>query len=271
MEQKSTITFWDAKGHPKETVKPETQEVEKKHSRPQDDVPTELIIHYIVKDYRRMFEKCQRFEPRLEKERDRVRELLHKLRARQIEVMTDEQQKKLLTNLTNKVEKDNVEIDALTKERDELKQKVERLTAQMEDIRSSRSAVVEAVTDDLQQKLDEANKRIKLLAQAVVEPSKADSVFLQQCTVHTIETDEDRKWMDGAMKQLEKAAMKLLAVEERLLKVEETIKDSVTGIDVTKAFKNLGKVVSNITSTLSHIECFMDKVGDIKIVDDEED
>jgi len=271
MEQKSTITFWDAKGHPKETVKTETQKVEQKRTRPQDDVPIEVIIHYIVKDYRRMFNKYEKITPTLIQLRETIKDLKHKLNQKQVEQMSDEKQKNVMQGMMKNAEMARKTISELTFERDHLKQKVERLTAQMEDIRSSRSAVVEAVTDDLQQKLDEANKRIKLLAQAVVEPSKADSVFLQQCTVHTIETDEDKKWMDGAMKQLEKAAMKLLAVEERLLKVEETIKDSVTGIDVTKAFKNLGKVVSNITSTLSHIECFMDKVGDIKIVDDEED
>ncbi|MBR1527001.1 MAG: hypothetical protein IJ640_10165 [Prevotella sp.] len=260
------IEFWDTKGQPKVSSDPALRESD--HHRPQDDIPTEVIIHYIVKDYRRMFNKAQQFEPSLKNKQDKIRELVHQLRKRQVAALTDEQVKKLLQNLTNKVEKQEEELTQLRQENEQLKAENDKFDARLEEVRSSRNSVIEAVTDDLQQKLDEANQRIKLLAQAVVDPEKADSVFLQQCTVHTIETDDDRKWMAGATKQLEKAAMQLLSVADRLTNVEEALK-GIDGIDIAKVLKNHGKALSRLTAVISHIECFFDKVGDIQFTDDE--
>ena len=206
-------------------------------SRPQDLIPVERIIYYIIKDYRRMYDSFFK----MERERDNAVELAKKANDRR--------------------EKTSVRVESLKKE-------VERLNSCIKDVRESRDAVVEAATSDLEERLAEANNRIRLLAQAVVEPGKPDSVFLKSCVVHTMESDDDRKWMDKAMKQLEKAAMALLAVEARMVQCEELLKECQQGESVEKALKNHTKALSKINTVVSHIECFFDKVGDIKLGDE---
>ena len=239
------------------------EEVVREH-RPQDDVPEDVIIHYIVKDYRRMFLQEQDFIKRIEIHnrtnknlREKVRELIRNLKMRQVANIPDDKLRIMIQGLQKKA-------DAY----DALKEENEKLQAQIEEVKASRRNVVESVTCDLEEKLKEANRRIELLAQAVVEPEEASSIFLHQCKVHTIETDDDKKWMAGAMKQLEKAGIALLTTEERLMKYEEKLKES--GNEYTeKVIKPLGRAISSINKTLSHIECFFDKVGDIKIIEDD--
>ncbi|SEA80052.1 hypothetical protein SAMN04487851_11476 [Prevotella sp. tc2-28] len=225
-------------------------------------------IHFIVKDYKRMFNRFQELEPsikkkneKLKEDRDRIIELIHKLDEKQVEAMSDERLKTMFRTLTSSVKR-------LKEEKEALQNEVKLLYAQIDETKNSRNAVVEAVTADLEEKLEEANNKIKLLASAVVDPEKADSVFLQSCKVHTIETDDDKKWMAGAMRQLEKASMKLLTVDERLSRYEETLKEN-NGELTTSVEKIIKKAMNSISSTISHIECFMDKVGNIKIEEDE--
>ena len=45
--------------------------------RPQDDVPAEKIIQYVVKDYQRLFERSQNYEPRIERMRQKISDLIH--------------------------------------------------------------------------------------------------------------------------------------------------------------------------------------------------
>lgn len=282
------INFWNTKRKTKEDsfqqeeVQPqeaepvEEQEETAREPRPQDDVPEEVIIHYIVKDYQRMWHTWHKYKELAEATKQQIEARAKALSKKLVDSRPEE-----ITKLHAIIRVRNEQIERLKatqgspsrrvyRECDELREKCAKLTAQAEELRSTRNAVVEAVTDDLQQKLDEANQRIKLLAQAVVEPEKADSIFLQQCSVHTIESDDDKKWMAGATKQLEKAAMQLLSVAERLTKMEEALKGT-NGIDIDKALKNHGKALSKLTAVISHIECFFDKVGDIQVIDDEAD
>lgn len=209
--------------------------------RPQDSVPIEEIIYYIVRDYQRMYSSFSD----MERQRDKAMEK---------EKDATEKRSKLESRYKAKIQ--------------ELEKEVATLNTRILDMKESRSDVIEAATSALEEQLREAENKIRLLAQAVVEPNKLDSVFLQSLAVHTIETDDDRKWMGNAMKQLEKAAMSLLSAEERLVKCEEALKEIPKDDSVERAVKNYSKVFLKINSTLSHIECFMDKVGDIKIADE---
>lgn len=58
---------------------------EKKTGTPQRDVPVEVIIHYIVRDYQRMFEDYERIGRRLEiaeRKAERYERKCRKYRAR---------------------------------------------------------------------------------------------------------------------------------------------------------------------------------------------
>ena len=88
--------------------------------------------------------------------------------------------------------------------------------------------------------------------------------------VHVLETEDDRKWMAKAMKQLEKAAMRLLAVEERLDLYRNELSYLKGNEEADKILKSIAKAFPKITSVVSHVESFMDKVGEIKIEDDED-
>lgn len=212
-------------------------------------------------DYKKRIAQHKRTNQNL---REKVRTLFQKLRQNQVEVLTDDEVKRYIEHLVNGNNKKEEKIA-------KLEELIVTLYAQIEETKNSRNAVVEAVTSDLEEELIEANKKIQLLAQAVTDPGKADSVFLQRCKVHTIETDDDRRWMSNAMKQLEKAVMKLLTVEERLdafahnLEAANASKTEYT----EKTMKPLGKAIVKINSVVSHIECFFDKIGDIEIAEDE--
>ena len=95
-------------------------EEEVKRHRPQDDIPDEVILHYIVKDYCRMFNMTQEYKPRIARYREKIRELIRMLRQRQVDALPD---KKLAHYINNLV----VAADKLRKENEELKEEVQRL------------------------------------------------------------------------------------------------------------------------------------------------
>ena len=230
-------------------------------NRPQDDVPVERIIHYIVKDYQRMFNQEQDYLKKISilKEtnrnlRENMRKILRDLRARQVANIPDDKLRIMIQGLRKKAD-----------DYDALKEENAKLLAQIEEVRANHSDLLESVTSDLEEKLKEANRRIELLAKAVVEPSEADSIFLRQCRVHTIETDDEREWLEGATNQLEKAATKLMSVEERLAECDTILKTAENTQEVTRMLKVINRLSTKLEGTISHIECFFDKVGDIKI------
>ncbi len=233
-----------------------------------EDICLWSTIHFIVKDYKNMFNKYMNLEPLMKQKRETVQRLRdqnlalrHELFNKRLETLSDEELKYTTKKLIDSVERSKEEREALNAQ-------IKLLYEQIEETKNSRNAVVEAVTADLEEELEEANRKIKLLAEAAVEPGKADSVFLQSCKVHTIETDDDKKWMDKAMKQLEKASQKILAVEERLTHYEEMLKENDN--ELSKGIvKKISKSISDINSTLSHVECFIDKVGNIKVIEDD--
>lgn len=204
---------------------------------PQRDVPTEKIIHYIVKDYQRMYNG---FHAMREEKQAYIDELLKKLSKK--------------TNAISRLQSEN-----------------KILMDRIKEVQASRDAVVREITEDLEEQLEEANRRIALLAQAVTDPDKADSVFLKRCQVRTIETDDDRKWMKKAMAQLEKAMLNFTTIQARLDETYEAmgkaLSQQIIGGDADRTYNRFAKVFPKIDSCVSHIEDFFIKVGDIKIED----
>lgn len=96
------------------------KETEEKRHRPQDDIPEEVILHYIVKDYRRMFNMTQEYKPRILKYREKIKELTRLLRQKQVEALPDKKLADLINNL-------GATADNLRKENEELKAENARL------------------------------------------------------------------------------------------------------------------------------------------------
>ena len=195
---------------------------------PQHDIPAERIIHYIVKDYQRMYNG---FHTMREEKQTYIDELLKKISKK--------------TNTISNLQAEN-----------------KKLREQIKDLKSSREAVVKAVTEDLEEQLENANRKMSLLAQAVAYPTKA-------VDIHTIVTDDDKKWMSKAMKQLEKAMISLTTIQTRLEETHDgmgkALEQRLIGGDADKVYRRFSKAFSKIDSCVSHIEDFFTKVGNIKI------
>ena len=131
------------------------------------DIPTEVIIHYIVKDYQRMFNDYHALRERAEK-------------------------------AEGKVEKLRADKDALEKE----------YRKKLKECQDARDAIIEECTKGLQRELKEANRKVSVLAQAVMTGNTEEAI-------HIIRR-EDTEWMDKALTQLERAHQKLTVAEVRM-------------------------------------------------------
>ena len=212
----------------KVVIKPDPQnpnfETQKFRWRPQDEVPTERIVHYVVKDYRRMFEG------------------FHALRQERDEAVAElEEAKKKRKNIEQHYQK-----------------QIEKLKEQLEDVRSSREQVVNAVTDDIRDELKQANRKVKSLVQALDDPSllpRLDAVV----------GANDDEWKDKALKQLEKAMLNFTTIEGRLVTyqslVEEAVRNGCDSETIDKVIPKFAKAFAKIDSCIDHIEDFFKKVG----------
>lgn len=230
--------------------------------RPQDDVPAEKIIQYVVKDYQRLFERSQNYEPRIKRMRQKISDLIHLVKSKHIEAMSESELKNSMKGLIKRASKAESENEAMHEH-------IIKCHQIIKDLKDGRNAVVEAVTKDIEDRLAESNRKVELLAQAVTDPNIINRMFPQNMQIHTIETDDDKIWMKSAMGQLEKSALGLLTIAARLNEVEASLKNTTIVESKDKTMKALGKALNKITSVVSHIECFMDKVGDIKIIDND--
>lgn len=205
-------------------------ETQKYRMRPQDGVPTERIVHNIVKDYQRMFNGFHAMRERAEKAEEMVKEYQEKCA---------------------KLRSDNAKLQKDYKKN-------------IEDVRSSRDAVVKDVTEELQERVDFLTKQNKFLAQAVIEPEKVD-LLLNKLNEPMAFSSDDEVLLE-AMKQLEKALIRMTAIEGRLADVENLAKQrDYTEKEMNHALTKFNKAFGKIDSATSRIENFFDKIGEIRI------
>lgn len=205
-------------------------ETQKYRIRPQDGVPTERIVHNIVKDYQRMFNGFHAMRERAEK----------------AEAMVKEYQEKC-----SKLRSDN----------DKLRKGFEK---NLEEVRASRDAVVKETTEELQERIDALTRQNKFLAQAVIEPEKVD-LLLNKLNEPMV-FDSNDEILQEAMKQLERALLRMTAIEGRLADVENLAKQrDYTEKEMNHALTKFNKAFDKIDSATRRIENFFDKIGEIRI------
>lgn len=198
--------------------------------KPQNYIPTERIIHYIVKDYQRMFNG---FHAMRESKDAYIDELLKKLAKK--------------SNAISNLQAEN-----------------KRLRQQIKEVQASRNEVAKAVSEDLAEQLKAAKKKVKILVQALDDPNA-----LNKLNEHIISSDDDKIWMDKAMKQLEKALLNFTAIQARLVDTSDSmgkaLEQRLIGGDADKVYNRFAKVFPKIDACVSHIEDFFTKIGNIKI------
>lgn len=124
----------------------------------------------------------------------------------------------------------------------------------LEEQKLVRSAVVKDVTDDLEKENALLRQQVKALVQAFAEPERIDEIL----NPHIINED-DKKWLNKADKQLEKAMLNFTYIEEAL--------ENLKGLDSDKLKKKIDRIISKTDACVNHIEDFFKKVGNIKIED----
>ena len=203
--------------------------------RPQDDVPKERITHYIIKDYRRMFNTYQAL---LEK----AKEFEGKMKAAQ--------EKNLKMN------------SQMNAERQKYKEAIRQL-------QESRSAVVDAVVEDLEDEIKELKRQNRLLAEAVAGGNQENVRVIRE-TIN-LNSPSEREWMKRSMKQLEQANQKLDSTVNLLSEAKEFVEQVVEiGYNEEKTapiLKKVGKAQSKLESALSHIDTFFEKTSKLDLGD----
>lgn len=104
--------------------------------RPQDDVPVEQIIHYIVKDYQRMYDQFERLTDKLYEQQAEIVHLKRALERKSNvevnrEIKVSGEVKTQINNLTIKNESLTVQVATLKKEKNHITGKYNKLLARM--------------------------------------------------------------------------------------------------------------------------------------------
>ena len=206
--------------------------------QPQRDVPVEQIIHYIVKDYQRMYNTFGDMQERAEKAEAKADELKEKL---------------------SKARSDNERIR-------------KGFEKNLSEVRASRDAVVQQVTEDLQEQLKQTQEQLKasvrqnkLLAQAIAEPTQAKEILETLNEPILIASPEDKDRLAIAMKQLEVALLRMNSIEMRLGIVERAMELRYTGEELKNALKRFSNAYGKIDSVTMRLNNFLDMMKDLKI------
>lgn len=198
-----------------------TSEELSRHHRGQDDVPVERLIHYIVKDYRRMYLDYDELKARVRRAEQKVQDAREK----------------------------NYEIQKVN----------ERLQKQIETQTYAKHWFAnKKLVNVLDEKLQEARRQNRLLAQAVVEENKNYSVSSLSLGSALADTTLGNQIMGQVSRHLEKALIKLTEVEEQLAEYEDTL-EKIVVMDPQSSGKEMlmsqiKQAFGNITSSSSHIE-----------------
>ena len=224
------------------------------HIPPQANIPTEVIIHYIVKDYRRMYQQFDDFERR----------------ANDAESQFD--------YLTKRAENAEAKVEQLTLRAEKAEAMYEELSNQKNE-KSIKKEKVEKLQNQVQEQQDE----IKLLKDKL-EKIKKQNMFLAQAIVSQL-NDEDQKpqliqglTLSVDPKELEKkigtqlgdAYMKLTSIEQKLNISQEAIETFSYLYGNSSEMKMLkGNIVASIgkiESAVKHIDNFYKLVNGIPLI-----
>lgn len=192
--------------------------------RPQDDVPADRIIHYIVKDYRRMYHSHDELRAKVRRAEQKVK-------------VAREQNAKLA-------------------------QQNERLQKQLVDEQGNRENIgfktLYKVIHKLDEQLKEARRQNRLLAETVIGANKNLNISESNFGSIFVETPSGRGLVEHVSKQLEKALTKLGNVEEELEEYEDTLEKIVCLDENSTGRAMLQERIKNafreISAASSHIE-----------------
>ena len=104
---------------------------EVRRKRPQDDVPTEVIIHYIVRDYRRMYLMHESLMDKLYEQQAKIKNLQLRLQKAQKEAKPEGEIKTMLNNYMARAVSAETKLSQAKAELREVKKRYDKLKGKM--------------------------------------------------------------------------------------------------------------------------------------------
>ena len=208
--------------------------------RPQDDLPYEVRMKYIIEDYRKInthIDSARRYAEDMEREN---------------------------LDLKEKVAKAERRATAANGNLQKARERIAQLKVRLYDVQLSRDTIVEEMTGDLQRQLADAQRKNRILAQAVIDPTAKTDIISPM--VINIEEDGDR--LEMIAKQMELVFTRMRSIEERIGIVEEAMRLRYDGDDLKKALKRFSNAYGKIDSVTMRIGNFLDMMKDLKVVSD---
>lgn len=189
-------------------------------------LPKEQVIHYIVKDYRRMFTEFDALRERAEKAEAENEKLKEKNRI----IRGD------LLKLNEKKKADMQEYkDKVLKDAANMREDYEMLNA----------------------RLNDQIRKNKLLVQALAEPESVTSVLASLDEPFIVNTKDGKDRLDKALRELEAVKLRLNSVEMRLWNVEKVVEEHCSE-EVVKAYlKRFNAAFGKIDSVMFRIDNFL--------------
>lgn len=189
-------------------------------------LPKEQVIHYIVKDYRRMFTEFDALRERAEKAEAENEKLKEKNRIIRGDLLKLNEKKKAdMQQYKDKVLKDAAN----------MREDYEMLNA----------------------RLNDQIRKNKLLVQALAEPESVTSVLASLDEPFVVNTKDGKDRLDKALRELEAVKMRLNSVEMRLWNVEKVVEEHCSE-EVVKAYlKRFNAAFGKIDSVMFRIDNFL--------------
>lgn len=189
-------------------------------------LPKEQVIHYIVKDYRRMFTEFDALRERAEKAEAENEKLKEKNRIIRGDLLKLNEKKKAdMQQYKDKVLKDAAN----------MREDYEMLNA----------------------RLNDQIRKNKLLVQALAEPESVTSVLASLEEPFIVNTKDGKDRLDKALRELEAVKLRLNSVEMRLWNVEKVVEEHCSE-EVVKAYlKRFNAAFGKIDSVMFRIDNFL--------------
>ena len=205
------------------------------NKRPQDELPYEVRMKYIIKDYRKInkhVDAARKYAEDMERENKELKEEIRKLQKR---------------------------ITAAHDQYEAALRKQKALTINLKEMQSSRDSVVKEVTDDLQHQCDVVVRQNKLLIQALSETDKIEKI--PPLAMFCVTKDQ----MDVAVQQLEKALGRMQSIEDRIGIVEKAVGACYEDGAMRTALRRFSNAYGKIDSVVARINNFLDIVKYAKV------